>query len=62
MIKLKSCPFCGGEAEIRHKVDSIIGDNYIARCKRTACLGRSYKKWATAEAAANAWNRRADNG
>lgn len=68
MNKLKSCPFCGGEAEVfdynikcdfyEDKEDEFIAP-YTVHCKRNCCfLGKDYE---TKEEAIEAWNRRADN-
>lgn len=58
-IKLKSCPFCGGEAEIQYGACDY--NVYQAVCKEQNCHAMS--GWSdTPEEAADAWNRRADNG
>ena len=58
---LKPCPFCGGEAKMRCKRDKLVGDRYIPQCTDTKCPGRCYRYWHTENAAANAWNRRAND-
>lgn len=57
-IKLMPCPFCGGDAYVKVNPDRLKGDSFTAMCKRTMCLGRNYKKWPSARAAAIAWNTR----
>ena len=52
-IKLKPCPFCGGEAEILN-----VDDRYTARCRSCFCGTGEYKD---PERASETWNRRADN-
>lgn len=59
---LKPCPFCGGEAKIRVKPNSYLGNKYIATCKSINCIGRVYKEWCSEAMARTAWNRRADDG
>ena len=57
---LRPCPFCGSDAELKTYRDNLRGDAFAAMCKKTDCPGRTYKKHATAKAAAEAWNRRAE--
>lgn len=52
-IKLKPCPFCGGEAELFR---DYMGW-YVIEC--TAC-GNGTLHFAKSDGAVNAWNRRAD--
>lgn len=52
-IKLKPCPFCGGEAEILN-----VDDRYTAKCRSCFCGTGEYKD---PERASETWNRRADN-
>ena len=60
--ELKSCPFCGGEAEIvPHKFFSEIlkawmVDCYGVECKN--CHTSGYQFWGTEAHAIAAWNRR----
>lgn len=57
---LLPCPFCGGEAAIkrvRHRKGR--GAEWISSCKRSACCGRIYKRFASMEKAIDAWNTRA---
>lgn len=56
MKELKQCPFCGGKAEF-----NLLLGNYGVTC--TECLGAIFPaKGLTREEAAEAWNRRANNG
>ena len=63
-IKLKPCPFCGGEAEINVDREAVEDTEkrhwaYTVVCKRCcATSGLTYLP----EKAREAWNRRADNG
>ena len=66
-IKLKPCPFCGGAAEIVWEVDAgyyFAEESYHTRCKDCGCNlgGGVLEGFETEEEAAEAWNRRADNG
>ena len=59
MIKLKPCPFCGGEAEV------IMGDlwrNYKVGCRNIKCpiFPRTHS-YLTKEEAIKTWNTRADD-
>lgn len=61
-IKLKPCPFCGGEAIL---VASKPGHEgriwHIARCRDRRCIGASMNVWEyRPERAAANWNRRAE--
>lgn len=56
-IKLKPCPFCGGEAKM-HPTSSAAHGVYWARCIECGVETRaSY----ILDDAVKAWNRRADN-
>lgn len=63
-IKLKPCPFCGGEAEINVDYEAVEDTEkrhwaYTVVCNRCcATSGLTYRP----EKAREAWNRRADNG
>lgn len=61
MVELKHCPFCGKAAKIRVKPDRLLGDRYIPQCTGTNCPGRNYRCWHSEKAAADAWNRRAND-
>lgn len=58
-LKLKPCPFCGGEAEIRKYVN---GYNiwFCARCD--SCKITQTSTTQTEQQAIAAWNRRANDG
>ena len=65
MMKLKPCPYCGGEAEMGHRrscYNHWKPEGYIPRCKDTKCIGRTYRIYHTERAAAAAWNRRYGDG
>lgn len=54
-VKLKSCPFCGGNA-ILHQPD-IQGLNWVAECRRCRCTS----PWCGEKSmAAEKWNTRSD--
>ena len=62
-MRLKRCPFCGGDAELR--VFKIIpsppnntNQRYVVRCTHTKCMGRSNKQFAHKSDAVKAWNKR----
>lgn len=57
---LRTCPYCGLGAILKTNKDRLKGDTYTATCRDTSCIGRNYKKYVTAKAAADAWNRRAE--
>lgn len=47
-IKLKPCPFCGGEAQLQKifkgcREVSVIIDEWIVTCKNKCCSTHSYK-------------------
>ena len=59
-IKLKPCPFCGGEATTVFYVGYI----YVSceKCGATSEIVKISEEYSAAEkTAAEAWNRRADN-
>jgi Lar family restriction alleviation protein len=58
-MKLKSCPFCAGEATIM--IDEISEDErcYLVCCE--VCDGMVERWFPTVEDAINAWNRRAND-
>lgn len=65
MAELKSCPFCGGEAELgrrRSAYNHLEPDGFIPRCKDTKCMGRSTRIFHTETAAIKAWNRSVNDG
>lgn len=57
--EMKTCPFCGGDAEIYETPHVPRGTDYTPRCKNPSCCGRLTKKYSTKQKAINAWNRRA---
>ena len=58
--KLKPCPFCGSEAEMKIETHTPTGFDYTPRCKNPSCAGRLAKKWHNEKNAIEAWNRRAE--
>lgn len=62
-MKLKPCPFCGGEAELiphkfwSHKENKLVIDRYGVQCKK--CETSGYQYWGCGEHAIRACNRRA---
>ena len=56
MIKLKPCPFCGGEAIILTEDYFYFSSTYKVVCLK--CHSQSYYRHETREAAAKAWNTR----
>lgn len=59
MAELKPCPFCGGKAEIYDGITFGFQRQYEPRCVKCECAIGLYD---TEEQAAEAWNRRVDNG
>ena len=57
-IKLKPCPFCGGEAEM-FSWQAHINDEYHLNLVCTTC-GAGFQDVSSKEDALKAWNRRAD--
>ena len=55
---LKTCPFCGGEAEVMNGCACYEPDDYWIRCKKCEAETRIYDSEAEAIAA---WNRRAND-
>ena len=63
MDKLKSCPFCGGEAFLRPVYRNYIIDaKHDDNCPMIAMCLPLETHWVTREAAVAAWNRRANDG
>lgn len=61
MSALKPCPFCGGEAkDASHESCDCCGKPFNGTVTCLNCEGE-VSHYDTAEAAAAAWNRRADN-
>lgn len=64
-IELKPCPFCGGEAYMYYPDMELVAEYVEVRCRM--CFARGGKRTArvdycAVEKAAEAWNRRVDNG
>jgi Lar family restriction alleviation protein len=57
MAELKSCPFCGGEAEYR-PAGGLSETNGYVRCKNFCCEQHWYSP---KKEAIEAWNRRAED-
>ncbi len=62
-IKLKPCPFCGGEAEFKTiEKDMLSRQDYIwVRCSKCEATSKKFESnlySSAAEDAAKAWNRR----
>lgn len=65
-IKLKPCPFCGGEARLRHENFGVDKYSYC-QCVNSACEAKTRNVmistlFSSDEKAVEIWNRRADNG
>lgn len=63
MSKLKPCPFCGGEAIMRH-ISSIMDVFSYVTCTRCGVQSPNFKvssEYASDDKAAEAWNRRAND-
>lgn len=63
MAEMKSCPFCGGEAEISTNTRIIKGKHhpiYWVKCCECGAKVPRYNR--TAEEAIDIWNRRASDG
>ena len=58
-VELKSCPFCGGKAEIQRHKFTGCPDSYGVKCER--CKTQGYQFWESEDEAAAVWNRRVDN-
>lgn len=58
MYELESCPFCGGEAEVKTQDhwDATRGKTYYVICKACRCRTSDYLGW---QGAVESWNRRA---
>lgn len=57
MGKLKKCPFCGNDAEV--KVWDIVAKGYGVRCTNIDCIGGTIGMFYSKEKSAiEAWNRR----
>ena len=56
--KLKPCPFCGRQAEVRLIEDFLFGELYAIECD--FCGARQHS-WKDKAKAIEAWNKRSDN-
>ena len=56
--KLKSCPFCGGQAIMKIQKHIPNGYDYTPTCQDPSCAGRLTKKWVNEADAIEAWNKR----
>ena len=65
-MDLKPCPFCGGNAELRHtEGNSEYGKTAFVACLRCGANSRMVSlsfKYSADEKAIEAWNRRASDG
>ncbi len=63
MNELKPCPFCGGDAELRHTdITSEYGRTSYVTCTKCLIKGTMINisfKYSSDERAIEAWNRRA---
>lgn len=56
-VKLKSCPFCGGKAEVEYQDDERWNPvSYIGVCQKCGCRVERWSK--DKEGAAKVWNER----
>ena len=63
-IKLKPCPFCGGEAKIRTKtfdIFNVAAYVYCTRCGAKTGLFEANVNRAAVEEAKELWNKRSDD-
>ena len=65
--ELKPCPFCGGEAKLKHgyrRKGEKFGNKAYVQCKKCGCKTllysqSAYERWQTVdEIAIHAWNQR----
>lgn len=59
MEKLKPCPFCGGESSYLDHRFYGLDNTYGIECVK--CKAQSYQFFNSRAAAADAWNRRAND-
>ena len=67
MIKLKRCPFCGGKASVVKVPEGLNWSGfYLVGCEKDMmCMGNINHftmVFVSPQTAAEAWNRRVDNG
>ena len=64
-VELRKCPFCGGAAQLSHKSYGVgIQASYIL-CPGCGCTTKEFDvsaTYASDEKAADAWNRRVNDG
>ena len=70
MSDLKPCPFCGGDAKLRHDYSSESGGWYVIDCLHHGCMRSERSEWEgqqvstgwrkTKSEATEAWNTRAE--
>lgn len=59
LMKLKSCPFCGGEAVLEDLGGCEMIGRFFVRCSK--CKIAQDHLWATKQTAIKQWNRRVKN-
>ena len=60
--ELKSCPFCGGRAFVKH-ITEPVGDSYKVYCGNEDCLVSPETHWLfKRDQAIKVWNRRTSDG
>lgn len=59
-IKLRKCPFCGGEADMVDEGSECSPDRFWACCPNPSCFVEGTGVYATEEEAAQAWNTRVE--
>lgn len=57
-LKLRKCPFCGGEADMVDEGSECSPDRFWACCPNPSCFVEGTGVYATEEEAAQAWNTR----
>ncbi len=66
-INLKNCPFCGGDARLRHEVQSyeeLYPNGSVIKCDNCGANGPWFPvntAYSSDEKAAKAWNNRIDS-
>ncbi|AXH71788.1 Lar-like restriction alleviation protein [Eggerthella phage PMBT5] len=59
-LKLRKCPFCGGEADMVDEGSECAPDRFWACCPNPSCFVEGTGVYATEEEAAQAWNTRVE--